>query len=317
MSLSEWHSGYRAYRVDTLMDIPFESNSDGFDFDTEIILELHESGKDIVEVPIPTYYGDEICRVNGLRYAKDVAADVARYRLHKMGFGSGEMAFADDGYDLKLTASSSHGQIISWLSQRQPSRILDVGCADGRLGELLRLSGHTVFGVDAIKQDGVMERLDGFVESDLSHGLPLEAGDDYDVIVAADVLEHTASPGEVLANLATALAPGGVVLVSVPNFAHWYPRIRTALGRFDYDRRGILDAGHLRFFTRASFERLVARSGMRVRQRATTGLPVEVATRGGEVPSAAEHMVARIDHLGVALWPTLFGYQFLFELEPA
>jgi glycosyltransferase involved in cell wall biosynthesis len=317
MSLSEWHSGYRAYRVDALMDIPFESNSDGFDFDTEIILELHESGKDIVEVPIPTYYGGEICRVNGLRYAKDVAADVARYRLHKMGFGSGEMAFADDSYELKLTASSSHGQIISWLSQRQPSRILDVGCADGRLGELLRLSGHTVFGVDAIKHDGVMERLDGFVESDLSHGLPLEAGDNYDVIVAADVLEHTASPGEVLANLATALAPGGIVLVSVPNFAHWYPRIRTALGRFDYDSRGILDAGHLRFFTRASFERLVARSGMRVRQRATTGLPVEVATRGGEVPSAAEHLVARIDHIGVALWPTLFGYQFLFELEPA
>jgi glycosyltransferase involved in cell wall biosynthesis len=317
MSLSEWHSGYRAYRVDALMDIPFESNSDGFDFDTEIILELHEAGKDIVEVPIPTYYGGEICRVNGLRYAKDVAADVARYRLHKMGFGSGEMAFADAGYELKLTATSSHGQIISWLSQRPPSRILDVGCADGRLGELLRLSGHTVFGVDSIKQDGVEERLDGFVESDLSHGLPLEAGEDYDVIVAADVLEHTVSPGEVLANLATALAPGGVVLVSVPNFAHWYPRIRTALGRFDYDRRGILDAGHLRFFTRASFERLVGHAGMRVRQRATTGLPVEVATRGGDVPSAAEHIVARIDHIGVALWPTLFGYQFLFELEPA
>jgi glycosyltransferase involved in cell wall biosynthesis len=317
MSLSEWHSGYRAYRVDALMDIPFESNSDGFDFDTEIILELHEAGKGIVEVPIPTYYGGEICRVNGLRYAKDVAADVARYRLHKMGFGSGQMAFADDSYELKLTPSSSHGQIISWLSQRQPSRILDVGCADGRLGELLRLSGHTVFGVDSIKHDGVEERLDGFIESDLSHGLPLEAGEDYDVIIAADVLEHTATPGEVLANLSTALAPGGVVLVSVPNFAHWYPRIRTALGRFDYDRRGILDAGHLRFFTRASFERMVTRSGMRVRQRATTGLPVEVATRGGEVPSTAEHLVARIDHIGVALWPTLFGYQFLFELEPA
>ena len=36
-------------------------NSDGFDFDTEIILQLHEAGKRIVEIPIPTYYGDEIC----------------------------------------------------------------------------------------------------------------------------------------------------------------------------------------------------------------------------------------------------------------
>jgi hypothetical protein len=104
--------------------------------------------------------------------------------------------------------------------------------------------------------------------------------------------------------------------VSVPNFAHWYPRLRVLLGRFDYDRRGILDAGHLRFFTRATFERLVDRVGMRVRRRSTAGLPVEVAERGGDVPDSAERFAARVDRIGLTLWPTLFGYQFLFELEP-
>jgi len=92
MSLTEWHSGYRAYRVDALRDIPFESNSDGFVFDTEIILQLHEAGKTIVEVPIPTYYGDEICYVNGVRYAKDVVVDVMRYRLQQRAFGSRKTA---------------------------------------------------------------------------------------------------------------------------------------------------------------------------------------------------------------------------------
>ena len=120
MSLSEWHSGYRAYRVDALRDIPFESNSDGFDFDTEIILQLHEAKKTIVEVPIPTYYGDELCRVNGMRYAKDVTVDVIRYRLHKMGFGSGELAFAEDRYELKQAEWSSHAQLLSWLTRRRP-----------------------------------------------------------------------------------------------------------------------------------------------------------------------------------------------------
>ena len=67
LALTEWHSGYRAYRVDALKDIPFEDNSDGFDFDTEIILQLHEAGKTIIEVPIPTYYGDEICYVTGMK----------------------------------------------------------------------------------------------------------------------------------------------------------------------------------------------------------------------------------------------------------
>jgi glycosyltransferase involved in cell wall biosynthesis len=317
MTLTEWHSGYRAYRVDALRDLPFESNSDGFDFDTEIILQLHEAGKSIVEVPIPTYYGGEICYVNGLQYARDVAADVTRYRAHKVGFGSGEMAFADEGYDLKLTPSSSHGQLVSWLSKRRPSRVLDVGCGDGRLGELVRLSGHTVVGVDAVKRDGVSDRLDAFIEGDLNQGLPRGLGTGFDVVVAADVLEHLIDPEATLAQLRDVLAPGGVVMVSVPNFAHWYPRVRILLGRFDYDRRGILDVGHLRFFTRATFERLVDRVGMRVRRRSTAGLPVEVAERGGDVPDSAERFAARVDSIGVTLWPTLFGYQFLFELEPA
>jgi glycosyltransferase involved in cell wall biosynthesis len=65
-SLSEWHSGYRAYRVDALRSIPFEQSSDGFDFDTQILLQLMEAGKVIEEVPIPTYYGDEICYVDGI-----------------------------------------------------------------------------------------------------------------------------------------------------------------------------------------------------------------------------------------------------------
>ena len=69
LDLSEWHSGYRAYSVAALRDVPLASNSDDFDFDTEVIIQLHEAGKRIVEVPIPTYYGDEICHVNGMSYA--------------------------------------------------------------------------------------------------------------------------------------------------------------------------------------------------------------------------------------------------------
>src|SRR3989442_9553660 len=81
MDLSEWHSGYRAYSVAALRGIPFERNSDGFDFDTQIILQLHESGKRIEELPIPTFYGDEISRVASVKYARDVTRAVVRYRL--------------------------------------------------------------------------------------------------------------------------------------------------------------------------------------------------------------------------------------------
>ena len=45
----------------------------------------------------------------------------------------------------------------------------------------------------------------------------------------------------VLDQIQDLLGPSGSLLVSVPNFGHWYPRLRTAVGRFDYDKRGILD----------------------------------------------------------------------------
>jgi glycosyltransferase involved in cell wall biosynthesis len=322
LGLSEWHSGYRAYRTDALGEIPFAKNSDGFDFDTEIILQLHEAGKSIREVPIPTYYGDEICHVNGLRYAADVAADVTRYRLHKLGFGSGEMAFADHSYELKMTPDSSHGRLLEWMSRRPASRVLDLGCADGRFGELLRHQGHTVVGVDITKHEGVADRLDEFVEADLDQGLPGEIGDGYDVVLCADVLEHTVRPSDLLSATSALLAPGGVVMVSVPNFAHWYPRARVAMGRFDYDRRGILDAGHVRFFTRRSAERLLRDTGFAVVRHDVVGLPLEVADRGGDMdgagdtPTVISRVVRAVDRVGVQVWPTMFGYQFLYEALP-
>lgn len=317
MGLTEWHSGYRAYRVDALREVPFESNSDGFDFDTEIILQLHEAGKHIVEVPIPTYYGDEICHVNGMRYALDVALDVTRYRFHKMGFGSGEMAFGEQAYEVKMSPASSHRKLLSWLGEGRPRRVLDLGCSDGRFGELIRMAGHTVVGVDAEKLDGVADRLDGFVEADLNQGLPAEVGSDYDVVLAADVFEHLAEPTRLLTSLPPLLAPRGVIMVSVPNIAHWYPRLKVGTGRFDYERRGVFDRGHLRFFTRRSFERMASQAGMQVRRRAISGLPVEVAGRGGPSPSRALRVVGSIDRAGMAVAPDLFAYQLLFELEPA
>jgi glycosyltransferase involved in cell wall biosynthesis len=78
-SLTEFHSGYRAYSVKALASIPFGQNSDGFNFDTQIIIQLFDAGKRIVEVPILTYYGDEICYVDGLKYAKEISLDVTRY----------------------------------------------------------------------------------------------------------------------------------------------------------------------------------------------------------------------------------------------
>ncbi|NND75550.1 MAG: glycosyltransferase [Ilumatobacter sp.] len=318
-SFSEWHSGYRAYSVAALQQIPFQGNSDGFDFDTEIIVQLIESGARITEIAIPTYYGDEICHVDGIPYAWDVARLVGKYRLHKMGFGTGALAFASEPYEMKHDPGSSHGRLLAWLADRPASRILDLGCTDGALGARMRALGHHVTGVDVERHPGVEQRVDRFVLADLDDGIPESVGDGYDVIVCADVIEHLRDPQQMLAATVARLAGGGSVLASVPNFGHWYPRLRVMLGLFDYDRRGILDATHVRFFTRRSFERLIGVSGLSVVRRDATGLPLDVANRGSQDDGAAARLgvVGTIDRAAVRLRPQLFGYQFLYELKPS
>jgi glycosyltransferase involved in cell wall biosynthesis len=79
LGISEFHSGYRLYSTHALRDIPFASFTNEWHFDTQILLALHERGKKIVERPIPTYYGDEICHVNGIPYAAHCVFTSARF----------------------------------------------------------------------------------------------------------------------------------------------------------------------------------------------------------------------------------------------
>ncbi len=69
LKLSEYHSGYRLYSTAALQKIPFEAFTNNWHFDTQILLAMAERNLRIAEKPIPTYYGDEICHVNGIPYA--------------------------------------------------------------------------------------------------------------------------------------------------------------------------------------------------------------------------------------------------------
>ena len=313
-TLSEFHSGYRAYTTRALKSIPFESNSDGFNFDTQIIIELVHAGQRIIEVPIPTYYGDEICYVNGLRYARDVSRDVVRYRMARLGFRTDDLGVADEEYLLKESEDSSHAVMLRWLAQKSPGRLLDLGCSGGLLSQRARALGHRVLGVDVKELPEEREPLDGFIQANLDHGLPREVVEEgpFDIVMAGDLLEHVREPGLVLGDAHRILAPGGVLILSVPNFGHWYVRGRAVLGIFDYDRRGLLDQTHVHFFTRRSLERELRQAGFRTVRTQVTGLPFDVLARnGGKLTKLAK----LVDRAAVTIRPTLFGYQFVYQCE--
>ena len=314
--LTEWHSGYRAYSVHALRTIPYHRNADGFNFDTQIIIQLIDRGKRIVEVPIPTYYGDEVCYVDGMKYAKDVCKDVVSYRLGKMGFSSGDIGSVQAEYELKDSETSSHGRILSFLADLPPSKVLDLGCSSGLLAERIRAMGHHVTGVDREAFPETLDRVDAFAVGDLEDGIPSEVGTGFDVVIAADVLEHLRRPERLLDDIKGVMTPRGRLIVSVPNFGHWYPRTRTVLGVFDYDQRGILDKTHYRFFTRKSLDRVLRNAGFEVRRRTEVGLPFDVLS-GEDRGGLLTRILRALDRLTVSVRPTLFAYQFVVHLEPA
>ena len=80
-SFSEFHSGYRAYSVKALRNVDLQHLTTNWHFDTQIILEFLKRGYRVVEVPIPTYYGDEICHVNGIPYALNCIREALMYAV--------------------------------------------------------------------------------------------------------------------------------------------------------------------------------------------------------------------------------------------
>jgi glycosyltransferase involved in cell wall biosynthesis len=319
LHLSEWHSGYRAFSLAELAKIPFEENSDGFHFDTEVLLQLYDSGARIAEIPIPTYYGGEICRVNGVQYARDVSVDVLRYRLARLGFGASHLARWSTAYAWKDAPDASHRVVLRALEDRPPGRVLDLGCGGGYVGAELRKRGHVVVGVDSFPDVETRERLDRLVVADLDGGLPSAVLEEapFDVVVAADVLEHLRDPDRLLRELHGVCSPDAILVASVPNISHWYPRLRIGLGRFDYDHRGILDATHLRFFTWRSFRGLAYRAGWLDDERRVTGLPLEILERkdGPGLKRSVGGAVRSVDRAGRRVWPALFAYQYVAVLS--
>ncbi len=141
---------------------------------------------------------------------------------------------------------------------------LDLGCASGGLLALLRPRAGHLAGLElsetaarAAAQIGD-EVVQGALED---RDLPFAAGA-FDLVVLADVLEHLADPAAALARAAGWCRPGGAILVSVPNVAHWSARLALARGRWPQEESGTFDSSHLRWFTRASLRELLTDAGL-------------------------------------------------------
>jgi glycosyltransferase involved in cell wall biosynthesis len=313
--LSEFHSGYRLYSTKALARIPFERNSNDFHFDTDIIVQLHFAGLRIVEIPIPTFYGDEICHVNGLKYAWDIFRTMLRAKCHEHNllydrkFDVGQVELT---YDLKLGFPSSHTFAIDAV--KPGAKVLDIGCGQGYVARELATKAAAVTGIDqyvpaeAPAPNVQLKRWD----LDVSE-FPVEVSE-FDQIFMLDVIEHLHDP-EVFMELlreATGRKRPEIVLTTA-NIGFFITRFMLFLGHFNYGRKGILDRTHTRLFTFNSLQELFDQTGYKVTE--VKGIPAPFPKALGDNPLG--RALVSINHFLIKISRGLFSYQIFLRASAA
>lgn len=170
-------------------------------------------------------------------------------------------------FDLKLEdAVSTHA--IQFRIIPTGSRVLDIGCHTGILGEALRQKKQCIVtGIDS--DTAALEvarlRLNAVTMANLEvpgWSTSLVASDArFDVVLFGDVLEHTKEPERILEEGRALLSAKGFAIVSLPNIANLRIRLGLLGGKFEYGDSGILDQTHIRFFTLSTARRMVREAG--------------------------------------------------------
>jgi 2-polyprenyl-3-methyl-5-hydroxy-6-metoxy-1,4-benzoquinol methylase len=195
------------------------------------------------------------------------------------------------GVDIDLSnRNTSHTQVVELVGDAQ--RVLDVGCWTGDLGRILTDRGASVAGVEidaeaAAEAAKVLERVE-VADLNTTPLSKLFDGSTFDAIIFADVLEHVLHPDEVLRDAQKLLAPGGRIVISIPNVTHGSLRLALLQGRWEVTDTGLLDRTHIRFYSRQGLSDLLASSGLRMTElRGTTADPldVEVAVDPASLPA--------------------------------
>ena len=312
-SLSEFHSGYRAYSIKTLQDIPFRRNSNDFHFDTQIIIQLLLANRNIKEINIPTYYGDEICNVNGIKYGINVLRSSLGSRLHNLSIlykREFDISTPMQLYPLKLGYLSSHTLAIRNVPDN--SSVIDIGGGQGLIALELKKKGCLVTGMDQCDLQNT-NYYNEFHQADIDRASLDFDFNKFDVILMLDIIEHLSNPEEFLDNLR---AKSGLnqpkIIVTSPNIAFWIIRVQLLFGQFNYGKQGVLDKTHKRLFTFKTMKKIFAQCGFEVLK--VTGIPAPYPKALGI--NFISRFLIEINRWLIWISKSFFSYQIYMEVKP-
>ena len=315
--LYEFHSGYRVYSRKVIEKIPFQFNSNDFDFDTDIIIQAIDNNFRIKEISIPTFYGNEICNVNGIKYAWNIVKSTIMSRIqHKAQlFYSPKFDYEKDNnfYTDKTSFDSSHKFAIDRVNKN--STVIDIGAGPGVVARELLKKSCIVYGIDEYVQDKLADSCKGTQKIDLDF-IDKNTFDfnekKLDVILLLDIIEHIKDADNFLYVLRNRFAYyNPKMIVTTANIAFLIMRVSLFFGMFQYGKKGILDKTHTRLYTFSSLKRLLKDAGYVVEE--SSGIPIPFPLIFGE--NIFSRFLLSVNKFFIRINKRIFSYQIAITVR--
>ncbi|MGI6680670.1 MAG: glycosyltransferase family 2 protein [Bdellovibrionota bacterium] len=297
--LSEWHSGFRLYSVNALKKMPFQYSSNYYDFDTQIIIQLVGQGLRITEIPIPTYYGDEECNVDGFKYARKILIACMLFKIQDWGIFHHPCYYLEDRY------------------KKKPSRLSFDTSAKRLVDKLKTVKGLSLVVLDK-KEYQIKEYLDNeklnieIVEPEFDLAILDEDKEKFEAVFFIDSFECFSNPEELLVALRESKRTcDSKCYGAVSNVAFIFTRLMLLFGSFNYGIRGILDFRHKRLYTRKSLRRLLQYHACEVEKIESISVPWKLVFKSKIMVALASFIWS----FGYIPFKGLFSYQYYFEFK--
>ncbi|MFH1769723.1 MAG: methyltransferase domain-containing protein [Parcubacteria group bacterium] len=209
-------------------------------------------------------------------------------------------------YDKKLNKYSLGGGRLEHIEDFMPDKladILDMGCGSGSLAKVLGEQGHTVYGADISPE--ALKLAKEHIEKGFCFDFENGAWPDdlmamkFDAIIATEVIEHLFDPESFIKKLKQLLKPNGMIIVTTPNLLFWKNRFKIFFGKFEYEEKGIMDFGHIRFFTVKTARKMFEKCDLAI--------------------EAEHHFYPNLYKRGLTflgkIFPGFFAYKLIFKLS--